>query len=163
MSAPFDTFAKQLEAQFGLQSNPSPAQLDLIAEQLRQLCAQVQFDTQQFPEAMPGQEVLHELALSASGGPSIYLVSDGGGVVSPPHGHQTWAGIVGVRGCELNTLFQRSSNQNGLLEQTESVNVRAGQVLTLANDEIHSTEAIGPQGDATTGHPSNSNKICVPF
>ena len=111
MNEDFLGFAKRLESRHGFHANPTRVELQSIGEELKQLCLNFYFKRRGLPEAERGQEMLYELAVSPIGGPSVYLVSDGPGVKSPPHEHQTWAVIVGVRGCELNLLFKNTVNK----------------------------------------------------
>lgn len=136
-------FTLRLDARFGSQSNPSQADLLSVADELARLCHELDFNASDLPEAMPGQEVLHDLAVSSIGGPSVYLVSDGLGVSSPPHEHKTWAVIVGIRGVELNTKFERTAVNSQQVHAIESVRVGAGRVLILSPTEIHSTNVLG--------------------
>lgn len=136
-------FTSRLNARFGSQSNPSQADLRSLADELAGLCRELDFDTLGLLQAVPGQEVLHELAVSPEGGPSAYLVSDGQGVSSPPHEHNTWVIIIGIRGVERNTTFERIAANSRQVHAIESVNVGAGQSLILAPAEIHSTDVVG--------------------
>lgn len=136
-------FTTRFGERFGRESIPGDADLRRIADGLVRLCHELDVDTLGLPEARPGQEVLHHLAVSPVGGPSAYLVSDGAGVSSPPHEHGTWAVIVGLRGVEINTRFERVAAHSRQVRATETVQVGAGQVLILASSDIHSTEVLG--------------------
>jgi predicted metal-dependent enzyme (double-stranded beta helix superfamily) len=124
---------------------PGPADLRDLSEDLLRLCRKLDFNQLDLPEAGPGQEFLHHLAVSPVGGPSIYLVSDGPGVTSPPHEHKTWAVIVGIRGCEINTRFERLDVGSRQVVAADSVNVGAGQWLLLSPEQIHATAVLGEQ------------------
>ena len=106
MLTQFQSFVEQLMHRHGTLDELTQAELLTIAENLCALCETIDWDALQLPAANRGQEVLHELAVSSPAGPSAYLVSDGIGVTSPPHEHQTWAVIVGVRGKEMHTKYK---------------------------------------------------------
>ncbi len=139
------SFVAQLERRFDPRVEPTLADLQLIAEDLLALSRGLDFGHLDVQEAGLGQELVHSLAVSPSGGPSIYLVSDGPDVTSPPHEHKTWAVIVGIRGCELNTKFQRLGATSRQVIAVDSVNVGAGQALVMLPAEIHATSVLGVQ------------------
>lgn len=93
------------------------------------------------PRASGSQELLVPLHVVA-GKPALYLVSDGAGVTSPPHGHGTWAVIAGLSGTERNIVYARD-DAAGVLRPLRSVDVGAGEVLCLRTDAIHATVAAG--------------------
>ncbi|MDC8772098.1 cupin domain-containing protein [Roseateles albus] len=135
----------QLERRFDSRVELSLADLQSVAEDLLKLCRGLDFGQLGLQEAGPGQELLHKLAVSSKGGPSIYLVSDGPGVTSQPHEHKTWAVIVGIRGCEINTRFQRVVKDSRQVVAVDSVSVGAGQLLLMRPSEIHATSVLGEQ------------------
>jgi predicted metal-dependent enzyme (double-stranded beta helix superfamily) len=143
LEAALQAFVAQLERRFGSRLDLSPADLLCVAEDLVGLCRGLAFNQLDLPEAGPGQELLHNLAVSPRGGPSIYLVSDGPGVTSRPHEHKTWAVIVGIRGCEINTKFRRVAEDSRQVVAVDSVSVGAGQYLLLLPTEIHATAVVG--------------------
>ncbi len=143
MSNPFESLTIKLRA-YG--PDPSDEQLDKAARELLSVCKAHDAFLHTFPAAALGEERLHALALTSESTPSIYLVSDGAGVVSPPHEHCTWAVIVGIRGSELNTFFHRPAADSVLVTPEHSVCVGPGQFLTMRSATIHST--------ATEGHDS---------
>lgn len=145
MLARFQYLAAQIEGRYGPQTVPASEELLLVADILREVCARTVFDEREFPEAKPGEGILHALAVSPTGGASIYLVSDGVGVSSPPHGHLTWSVIVGIRGVERNTIFRRAEDGERVVEAVSSKDVGPGQVLTLSASEIHATAVAGGQ------------------
>ncbi len=54
---------------------------------------------------------------------------------TPPHNHDTWAVITGIRGDELNKFYRRTENG---VEQTGSHMVQPGTGVTLLPDDLHS-------------------------
>ncbi len=143
MTKALSDFTAKLGESFGRESVPGDSDLRRIADELVRLCHELDVDTLGLPQALPGQEVLHELAVSPAGGPSAYLVSDGAGVSSPPHEHGTWAVIVGLRGVETNTRFERVAANSRQVRAIETVQVGAGQVLILSSTDIHVTDVSG--------------------
>lgn len=141
--AALKAFVAKVELRFGPAFEPGPADLRDLGEDLLRLCRKLDFNQLDLPEAGPGQEFLHHLAVSPLGGPSLYLVSDGPGVTSPPHEHQTWAVIVGIRGCEINTRFERQDVGSRQVVAVESVSVGPGQLLLLSPEQIHATAVLG--------------------
>jgi len=146
MSNPFELLATKLSA-YG--SNPSEAQLVEAAHELLSVCESQRAFLSGFSPAKPGEERLYELTVASESAPAIYLVSDGAGVVSPPHEHCTWAVIVGLGGNELNTFFRRSSSGSVAVTPEQSVNVGVGEFLTMRAAAVHSTTTVG---NASTFH-----------
>lgn len=120
-----------------------PADLRAIASSLRRFANASVWQATPYRQAVPGEELLYELALGTGNRPSLYLVSDGEGVVSPPHGHGTWAVIAGIRGQELNHRYTVQSSERRTVVRVGEVEVGPGQVLTLRAEDIHSTEVRG--------------------
>lgn len=95
--------------------------------------------------AGPGEELLYQVSVKP-GAPSLYLVSDGVGVVSSAHGHETWAVIAGIRGQERNILFRVISYaEKAVAPQAQNVIVGIGETLSLTQDCIHATEVVGQE------------------
>ena len=147
-AAVFEQFCERVAQQLN-GAEPTARELRAIGEELQRLGAVV--DAAAIAEliAAPGQERLHPIAVSGSGGPSLYLVSDGAGTASPPHEHQTWVAIVGLRGLELNTLFRRVDAATRAIVRESEVGVRPGGLLVLDAAQIHSTRV---DGEASTVH-----------
>ena len=120
-----------------------PADLRAIADSLRLFASSSVWQTAPYRQAVPGEELLYELALGNGNGPSLYLVSDGGGVTSPPHCHGTWAVIAGIRGQEFNHRYAVQSPDRRTAVCTGEVAVGPGQALTLGPEDVHSTEVRG--------------------
>ncbi len=68
---------------------------------------------------------------------------------TPPHDHQTWAVVVGVRGEEHNKIYERmddgSVEGRGEVRVAEEVTVRPGVGVCLMPDDIHSIHMAGPE------------------
>jgi predicted metal-dependent enzyme (double-stranded beta helix superfamily) len=131
------------------QRGASEASLAAVAEDLRQLAAELALPPGDFPPAGPGQELVYDLTEDRYGGIALYLVSDAPGTLSPPHEHLTWAVIAGARGIETNTLYRIIDTARMEVEVCGEVLVGAGQVLELPQGAIHSTAALG---EAATYH-----------
>src|SRR5262245_49076588 len=126
----------------GLTSDSKGGQLSEIAVALGQLAASAAWRGSSVRPALPGEELLHSLAV-ADDGPSLYLVSDGAGVVSTAHDHGTWVIIAGIRGREANFLYTVTDAERRLAKLSERSVVGAGDTLVLAPTSIHSTEVEG--------------------
>jgi len=100
------------------------------------------FDATMFRTARPGEELLYELAV-ADCGAALYLVSDGVGVASPPHEHRTGAVIVGLRGIETHTRYERTSVDQRTVTVQAGCSVGPGELLAMGPTEIHSTIVLG--------------------
>ena len=142
MSNPFELLATKLR-DYG--SDPSEAQLTEAARELLSVCENQKAFLLSFTAAKHGEERLYELAVMSESKPSVYLVTDGAGVVSPPHEHCTWAVIVGLRGIELNTFFLRPSAGSAVVTPGHSINVGAGEFLTMRAAAVHSTTTVGSE------------------
>lgn len=114
--------------------------LERLATELLSIVARL--DTEQFPAAAPGEEVVYPL-IESPNGPSIYIVSDGVGTSSPPHEHQTWAVIVGVSGRELNTFYAVPPSRSRRVLALASQSIGAGEFTVLDPLVIHATSVVG--------------------
>jgi predicted metal-dependent enzyme (double-stranded beta helix superfamily) len=146
--AAFEQFCERAAQQLN-GTEPTALELHAIGEELQRMGAEVDVAAIADLIAAPGQERLHPIAVSASGGPSLYLVSDGAGTASPPHEHQTWVAIVGLRGLELNTLFRRADAATRAIVREREVAVGPGDLLVLDAAQIHSTRV---DGEVSTVH-----------
>lgn len=122
------------------EAEPSDAQFSALAQRLIQLARASVWHKSPYREALPGEELLYELAVSPNNGPSLYLVSDGQSVVSPPHEHKTWAVIAGIRGQETNRRYAIRSSEARVVTESSIVEVGPGEVLILGTHEVHATE-----------------------
>ena len=67
------------------EAEPSDEQINGLVKKLTQLATASSWESAIYREALPGEELLYELAVNQDSGPSLYLVSDGPSVSSPPH------------------------------------------------------------------------------
>ncbi len=109
-------------------TEPSDEQLNALAKSLIQLATSPYWESAIYRKALPGEELLYELAVSQDDGPSLYLVSDGPAVVSPPHEHKTWAIIAGIHGRETNRRFALKSGETRVVEASSVVEVGPSRV-----------------------------------
>jgi len=111
--------------------------LERIGVKLKKYCNE-SLDMSLFPPAGHGEELLYELAVDSQGGPSLYLVSDGVGVSTPPHEHQTWAVIIGMRGREFNVIYRPAPEfgQGRAVVVSERI-IGPGDVFAMLPEEIH--------------------------
>ena len=66
---------------------------------------------------------------------ALYVQSARAPTDTPPHNHDTWAVITGIRGDELNRFYRRT---DAGVEQTGSHVVQPGTGVTLLPDDLHS-------------------------
>ncbi len=108
-----------------------------------------------FPDsefAPPGEGVdgrLYVLSEDDDHGFALYLNCATDAKNTPPHDHQTWAVVVGVRGEELNRLYERTDDGSvegrGELRRSGEFTVRPGAGICLMPDDIHSIHMAGPE------------------
>ena len=122
-------------------ASPAAGELAGVGRLLQDLAKSVDWNALQMRYATGNEELLYPLHV-APGQPALYLVSDGPGVTSAPHGHGTWAVIVGLSGNELNTLYERSPVTCGSVRALRNVEIKAYDVLHLPADAIHATRAM---------------------
>lgn len=127
---------------------PTDGELANVGRLLQDLARSVDWNALHLRHATGDEELLYPLHV-APGQPALYLVSDGPGVTSAPHGHGTWAVIVGLSGNELNTLYERSPDTSAGVRVLRRVEIKAHDVLHLPADAIHATRAMD---DAPTFH-----------
>ena len=133
-----EDFVRQIRLE--CQSNaPDYVQLQAFGKCMREICLASNFDLSQFRRAGPGEEFMYPLSEDPAGGPSVYLVSDGVGVNTPPHDHRTWAVIVGLAGTEFH-VFYDCADANSLTE-TKACAVAKGDVLVMTESDIHAIDA----------------------
>ena len=99
------------------------------------------------PEA-PGASVSYRIAQNQDDELALYVQCVGDGTSAPPHEHNTWAVIVGMRGQELNRLYGPCAGSGEPQVQQEVVVERGTGVAMLGND-VH---AIDIEGAATNFH-----------
>ena len=145
---PFERFCGELAQRFD-GGEPNERELQAIGATLRQLCAGIEPAAIADLAAVAGQERLHPVVPGKFGGPALYVVSDGAGIVSAPHEHRTWVAIVGLRGIEVNTIFRRADTSTRTVVRAREVAVGPGDLLVLDAAQIHATRV---DGEASTVH-----------
>lgn len=140
--AVFERFCEGVALRLG-GVEPTAHELRTIGRDLRKLGAEIDAAVIAGLTAAPKQERLHPVAEAACGGPALYVVSDGAGVVSAPHEHLTWVVIVGLRGTELNAIFRRADRSTRRIVHKSDVAVGPGDLLVLDAAQIHSTRVEG--------------------
>lgn len=120
---------------------PTGRELAEIGRLMLDLARSVDWSASQLRHATGDEELLYPLHV-APGQPALYLVSDGPGVTSAPHGHGTWAVIVGLSGNELNTLYEREPGTSGSVRALRDVEIKTYDVLHLPAGAIHATRAM---------------------
>lgn len=117
--------------------------LQEIEEEMRLMATEVDFS--HYRRAVPGEELTHKLDVPTNGGAALYLVSDGLGVVTPPHRHETWAVIVGLEGREMNQIYKPSQFKPNRVEQVEVKIIGSGDSIIMSQEDIHGTVSVGPE------------------
>ena len=79
---------------------------------------------------------------------ALYVQRVADGTSAPPHEHQTWAVIVGLRGQELNRLYGPCAG-GGEPQVQHEVMVERGTGVAMLGDDVHS---IHIKGAATNFH-----------
>lgn len=88
--------------------------------------------------AVPDDAAIGELIVHASPELTMLYGRAPGRFQSGIHNHTVCAVIGQLRGSEINRLYERDGS--GALREARTVTVRAGEVLTLTKDVIHSIE-----------------------
>lgn len=122
---------------------PTETTLKKIEAEIRQLATTVDFS--HYRRAVPGEELTYKLDVASDGGASLYLVSDGTGVVTPPHRHETWAVIVGLEGREMNQIYKVSSKEKQKVKQIDVKTIGQGDTIMMSEKDIHGTVSIGDE------------------
>lgn len=136
----FHDFIERIRSEFSSKI-PTREELEVVGEELRAICSGVFFEESMYRLACPSEELIYELSVDPNGGASIYLVSDGAGVSTPPHEHQTWAIVVGVQGEEFNVFYQSTGSDHRHVSRVGEHCIRAGDVLVMESHEIHAIDA----------------------
>ena len=126
------------------------AGVERIRERLLQLAERDDlFGDDDFPPPeSPGDSVSYRIAQNEDDELALYVQCVGDGTSAPPHEHNTWAVIVGMRGRELNRLYGPCAGSGEPQVQQEVVVGRGTGVAMLGND-VHS---IRIEGGATNFH-----------
>lgn len=139
MRALLEKFAIDVAA-LQLGDQPSDRQLAVAGDLMLHLASATDWPATGLVPASGDQELLYPLHVTPAQ-PALYLVSDGPGVTSAPHGHATWAVIVGVHGNEHNTMYRRDTPTADAVRPVSNVDVKALDVLILRATAIHATRA----------------------
>jgi predicted metal-dependent enzyme (double-stranded beta helix superfamily) len=80
---------------------------------------------------------------------ALYVNVSHTGKNSPPHNHTTWAVVVGVRGEELNRLYERTDDGRvpgkGTVRQSSEYEVAPGMGICFMPEDIHSIHVVKPE------------------
>ena len=99
------------------------------------------------PEAA-GASISYRIAQNDDDELALYVQCVGDGTSAPPHEHNTWAVIVGMRGQELNRLYGPCGG-DGEPQVRQEVMVERGTGVAMLDDDVH---AIHIEGAATNFH-----------
>lgn len=135
-----DDFMTRIRADYAGRE-PARAELEALGRALHTLCATFPFDATLHRLARAGEALMAELDVDPRGGPSLYLVSDGEGVDTVPHHHQTWAVILGIRGEEFNVFHVPTGDGQGRVVTCGEARVGPGDVLVMEAHEIHAIDS----------------------
>ncbi|MDE0665029.1 MAG: hypothetical protein OXH67_05500 [Acidimicrobiaceae bacterium] len=126
------------------------AGLERIRERLLELTERGHlFGDEDFPPPdTPGSSVSYRIAQNDDDELALYVQCVSDGTSAPPHEHNTWAVIVGMRGQELNRLYGPCGGSGEPQVQQEVV-VEQGTGVALLSDDVHS---IHIEGAATNFH-----------
>ncbi len=127
---------RQIEATYGVTNKA----LDEIKSQLIRLAAHAEWFTEaEFPapeQRSSDTSCVYRLSQDASDNRfALYVQSARAPTDTPPHNHDTWAVITGIRGNELNRFYRRCDNG---VEQVGSHMVQPGSGVTLLPEDLHS-------------------------
>ncbi len=87
-----------------------------------------------------GGEVFKVLSVDDDGRYELYIEVANKYVTTPPHNHTTWAVVVGIRGLELNKVYEGDGGDAGVapLKIAREVRVEKNAGVALMPDEFHS-------------------------
>ncbi len=100
------------------------------------------------PPESAGTSISYRIAQNDDDELALYVQCVGDGTAAPPHEHNTWAVIVGMRGRELNRLYGPCGG-DGEPQVRHEVMVERGTGVALLADDVHS---IHIEGAATNFH-----------
>ncbi len=143
IEVPIKTFQRWLDLlPDPLDLNPAMAVLESYGERMLDLAKTIAWSAEPVHVARRGEELLYSLGTSERSGFTLYLVSDGPGVTSPPHEHTTWAVIVGVQGIERNFLYRQVDGRLRTAAAIEERDVGAQECLVLRHEAVHATSVV---------------------
>ena len=122
--------------------NPCGSDLRKIENILLRLAKNGDFS--RYRKAAPGEELTYELDVPLSGGPALYLVSDGYGSVSPPHRHGTWAVIVGIDGVEMNQIYETTPSLRKDVQLIDVRTIGKNESIVMEAEDIHGIVSTEP-------------------
>ncbi len=128
---------RAIEAEQGV----SRASLAAIRSELIGLSARRDlFPQDEFPLSEGQGERFEKLSVDPDGRFELYLEVADKAVDTLPHNHTTWAVVVGIRGLELNRLYEGEGGVAGEapLKLREEVPVTAGSGICMMPDDFHS-------------------------
>ncbi|MFQ5784260.1 MAG: cysteine dioxygenase [Alphaproteobacteria bacterium] len=141
------TVAKIREIEAG--QGVTRAALERIRDELIALASRVElFPGSEFPPPESGRDGrLYLLSEDDDHRFALYLNCATDDKNTPPHDHQTWAVVVGVRGEEHNRIYQRTDDGavagRGEVRVAREITVRPGGGVCLMPDDIHSIHMRG--------------------
>ena len=133
-------FAERTRLEYS-QREPERSELQRLGNELKAICAKGNFDASTYPLALPGEALMHELNVDPRGGPSLDLVSDGVGVDTVPHEHQTWAVIIGIKGAEFTVFYKAEGDEHRHASRVSDRLAGEGDVLVMESHEIHAIDS----------------------
>ncbi|WP_426955574.1 cysteine dioxygenase [Muricoccus radiodurans] len=105
------------------------------------------FPLGEFPPPRRGEHkdiAFYRLSQDEDGRRALYVSVALPGKESPPHDHGNWAVLVGLKGVEINRLYERVETPAGpTVRQRDEVAVGPGVGLALLPEDIHSIHVQG--------------------
>ena len=115
--------------------------LDEIREIMIGLAGRAElFPEEDFPIPEGAGETFDRLSIDDDGRFELYIEIADRHVTTPPHNHTTWAVVVGIRGLELNRLYEGVGGPMGEAPPrvAREVEVKRGTGVCLMPDDYHS-------------------------
>jgi len=135
---------REIEAEHGV----TRSALALIRDRLIALAARTAlFPVADFPPPTSGDGRLYRLSEDDDHRFALYLNTATNDKNTPPHDHTTWAVVVGLRGQELNRLYERlddgAAEGKASIRLAGEIMVEPGHGVCLMPDDIHSIHMHG--------------------
>jgi predicted metal-dependent enzyme (double-stranded beta helix superfamily) len=134
---------RAIEAEQGV----SPRSLEAIRSVMIGVATRPElFPAEEFPLPEDGSgERFDVLSVDDDGRFELYLEVADKDVSTPPHDHTTWAVVTGIRGLELNKVYEGDGGPKGEapLKVDREVPVKAGTGVCLMPDDFHSIHIAG--------------------
>ena len=115
--------------------------LAMIRDEMIALAARSElFPPEEFPLGPGRGERFEVLSVDPDGRFELYLEVADKSLSTPPHDHTTWAVVVGIRGLELNRLYEGDGGPAGEapLKVREEVPVKPGAGVCMMPGDFHS-------------------------